>query len=270
MAHELDNQVALVTGGSKGIGLAVARRFAEEGAKVAIVSRSQENIDAAKKALAEEGFTVLGIAADLIDANQAERAVAQVEQELGPITVLVNSAGAAKRFEPEDLTPELWRQTLDAKFFPYIHVQHAVLKCLVERAKKSKAPLEETGAIVNIVGTGGKQPTLTHLAGGSANAALMLSTVGLAAHYARYGIRINAINPGPTLTGRVNQSLELESRRLGISKEEALAKGQANIPLGRYGRPEEVAEVALFLASRRASYVVGAIIPLNGGVNPVI
>lgn len=273
MTQELNGKVALITGGSKGIGLAIARRFSQEGARVAILSRSIENVDAAKALLLQEGITVLGLAADLSDAEQAEKAVAQVEAELGPIDVLVNSAGAAKRFEPEDLDPARWRAALDAKFFPYIHAQHAVLLRLRERARALQpvngvAP--PLGAIVNIVGTGGKQPTSTHLAGGSANAALMLSTVGLAAHYARYGIRINAINPGFTLTGRVNQAIELESARRGISKEQALAEGQARIPLGRYALPEEIAEVALFLASSRASYVVGAIIPMDGGNGPVI
>jgi NAD(P)-dependent dehydrogenase (short-subunit alcohol dehydrogenase family) len=83
-------------------------------------------------------------------------------------------------------------------------------------------------------------------------------------------LSINAINPGFTLTGRVNQAIELESARRGISKEQALAEGQARVPLGRYALPEEIAEVALFLASSRASYVVGAIIPMDGGSGPVI
>ncbi|KAF1021619.1 MAG: NADPH-dependent reductase BacG [Paracidovorax wautersii] len=277
MTEELKGKVALVTGGSKGIGLAVARRFAQEGARVAIVSRSIEHLQQARDAVAASlGVWLHTVAADLADAAQAEAAVAQIEREVGPVDILVNSAGAAQRFEPEDLTPEHWRRTLDAKFFPYIHAQHAVLQRLVARAKaasaSSTAPSgrQAAGAVVNIIGTGGKQPTRTHIAGGSANAALMLSTVGLAAHYARHGIRINAINPGFTLTGRIEQALALEAARRGISREQALAEGQAQIPLGRYADPEEVAEVALFLASERASYVVGAVIPLDGGSGPVI
>lgn len=273
MTQELQGKVTLVTGGSKGIGLAVARRFAQEGARVAIVSRTPAHLDAAVQQLHSEGITVHAVAADLGDADAAERAVAQVEAALGAIDILVNSAGAAQRAEPEDLDPVRWRAALDAKFFPYIHAQHSVLKRLRARADAltpEGGVAQPVGSIVNIVGTGGKQPTSTHLAGGSANAALMLSTVGLAAHYARFGIRINAINPGFTLTGRIHQAVDLESARRGISSAQALAEGQARIPLGRYARPEEVAEVALFLASDRASYVVGAIIPLDGGSGPVI
>ncbi|WP_343587855.1 SDR family oxidoreductase [Herbaspirillum sp.] len=269
MAKELEGRVALVTGGSKGIGLAVARRFAQEGARVGIVSRSQENVDAARRSLAAEGLEVHGVAADLLDAGAAATAVETLEGALGPVDILVNSAGAAKRHEPEKLTPALWQQTFDAKFYPSLHVQHFILERLAERAAR-RAGNEEVGAIVNIIGTGGKQPTSTHLAGGAANAALMLATVGLAAHYAALGIRINGINPGFTLTGRIEQALQLESERRGISREQALAEGQAAIPLGRYGRPEEVAEVALFLASPRASYVVGALVPVHGGAGPVI
>lgn len=272
MTKEFNGKVVLVTGGSKGIGLAVARRFAGEGARLGIVSRQHEHVREACDELARAGATVFGHAADLNDPAQAEAAVAAVEQALGPIDVLVNSAGAARRYEPEDLTPERWRTTLDAKFFPYIHTQDAVLRRLRARSDERGAaglPVP-VGSIVNIVGTGGKQPTRTHLAGGAANAALMLTTVGLAAHYARYGIRINAVNPGFTLTGRVDQAITLEAARRGISKEQALAEGQAQIPLGRYARPEEIAEVVLFLASDRASYVVGAVIPLDGGAGPVI
>lgn len=262
MANELQDKVALITGGSKGIGLAIARRFAAEGAHVGIVSRSAENLAQARDVLAAEGLKVTTASADLSDPEQAEHAVAHIEAALGPVDILVNSAGAARQAEPEDLDPSRWRAAMDAKFFPYIHTQHAVLQRLSKRA----AP----GAIVNIIGNGGKQPSRTHLAGGSANAALLLSTVGLAAHYARQGIRINAINPGLTLTERVQQFAGLEAKRLGISEAEALQKIVAEIPMGRLGRPDEVAEVALFLASERASYVVGAVIPMHGGGQPVI
>ncbi len=258
---ELQNRVALVTGGSKGIGLAVARRFAEEGARVGILSRSAENLAQARTTLAEAGHRIATAQADLTDSSQAEGAIAALEAELGAVDILVNSAGAARRAEPEDLTPQRWRDALDAKFFPYIHAQEAVLRRFAPR---------RAGTIVNLIGTGGKQPTRTHLAGGSANAALMLSTVGLAAHYARQGIRINAINPGFTLTERVRQFAELEAQRLGVSEAEVLRRSQEDIPLGRYARPEEVAEVALFLASDRASYLVGVVIPMAGGHLPVI
>jgi NAD(P)-dependent dehydrogenase (short-subunit alcohol dehydrogenase family) len=258
----LQGRTAVVTGGSKGIGLAVARALIKEGVRVGIVARGQEALEAARAGLAREGGQVCAVAADLTDPAAAADAVARIEQALGPIDILVNSAGAARRHDPETLDAGKWRAAMDAKFFTYIYTQDAVLRSLRARG----AP----GAIVNIIGSGGKTPAPTHLAGGSANAALMLATVGAASHYAKHGIRINAVNPGATVTDRVQEGLAVEARTKGVSMEEARREGEAKIPLGRYAEPEEVADVAVFLASDRASYVVGAVVPLTGGLAPVI
>lgn len=263
----LTDKVVLITGGSKGLGLAAARAFAQEGARVVIAARSPDTLAAAQATLAGEGLEVATVAADFADPAAAERAVAEAERPFGPLDVLINSAGAAKRTPAEELDAAAWRAGLEAKFFPYIHAQDAVLKSFRRRAETdgSVPPPRQIGAIVNIVGTGGRVPTGTHLPGGSANAALLLSTLGLAREYARYGIRINAINPGITLTGRIEQNLALEARRLGVSRDEALAIGAAGTPLRRYGEADEIADAALFLASERASYIVGALLSVDGG-----
>jgi NAD(P)-dependent dehydrogenase (short-subunit alcohol dehydrogenase family) len=258
----LQGKTAMVTGGSKGIGLAVAKALMAEGVRVGIVARGQAGLDAALMQLSGQGGQAFAVAADLVDPAQAAQAVARIEEALGPIDILVNSAGAARRHDPETLTADKWRAAMDAKFFTYIHTQDEVLKRLRARGAQ--------GAIVNVIGSGGKTPTTTHLAGGSANAALMLATVGSAHHYAQYGIRINAINPGGTVTERVQEGLAVEAKTHGISKEEARSRAEASIPLGRYAEPEEVADVAVFLASARASYVVGAVVPMTGGLAPVI
>ncbi len=187
---------------------------------------------------------------------------------VGPIDILINSAGAAKRLDPAMLDAAAFKAAMDAKYFPYINAQQAVLRRMAERLKSGAA--SEPGAVVNIIGMGGKIASDIHIAGGAANAALMLASVGLAHYYARLGIRINAINPGATLTERVEEALQLEASRQGISPDEALARGQAQVPLGRYAKPEEIADVALFLASRRASYVTGAIVPMDGGASALI
>src|SRR5918992_3281510 len=125
----LKGKNVLVTGGSKGIGLACARAFIGEGARVAIVSRSRENLEAAKKTLGE-AYT---IAADLTDAEAAAAMVERVEKEFGPLDILVNSAGAAKRTNAEELTPAAWHAGMDAKYFSYINVIDPVVKCMAAR-----------------------------------------------------------------------------------------------------------------------------------------
>jgi NAD(P)-dependent dehydrogenase (short-subunit alcohol dehydrogenase family) len=257
----LADRVVVVTGASKGIGLACAQAFAMEGARVALVSRSAANLDAAAAQFPPAEHPPFAIAADLVRADEAAGMIATAEAELGPIDVLVNSAGAARRYAPADLDADAWHAAMDAKYFSYIHPMDAVLKRMVARGR---------GAIVNIIGMGGKVANPVHLPGGAANAALMLATTGLAAAFAAKGIRINGINLGGTLTGRVQQGLAAEAKMTGLTEAEVLARNQAKIPLGRLGTPEEVAKVALFLASDAASYVTGAIIPMDGGANPVV
>jgi NAD(P)-dependent dehydrogenase (short-subunit alcohol dehydrogenase family) len=252
----LEGKVVLITGGSKGIGLACARSFAAEGARVAIASRSEENLEAARQTLAREGFEVITASADFSNPEDAQSAAAQTEKLLGPIDVLVNSAGAAKRRPWEKLDSEAWHQGMDSKYFTSVHAIDAVRAGMIARKR---------GAIVNVIGMGGKAATTMHLSGGAANAALMLVTAGWANALGKYGIRVNAVNPGSTLTERLQEALALDAQKLGITEAEALKKNEERVPLGRLARPEEVAAVVLFLASEQASYVTGAIIPMDGG-----
>ncbi len=249
------NTVALVTGASKGIGLACASQLAQCGAGVAIVARNEDTLAEAQASLSETGADVQAFTADLSDPQSAATMVERVESEMGPISVLVTSAGAAKRFAPNELSPEAFEQGMQAKYFPGVLVMDPVIKRMSDRG---------TGSIVNIIGQGGRQAGVFHIAGGAANSALMLATVGYARAYADKGVRINGINPGLTETSRVTDGLQTESRATGKSIEELRAGAQASIPMGRMAKPEEVAQVAAFLASDLASYVSGAIVPMDG------
>ena len=257
----LADRTVVVTGASKGIGLACAHAFAAEGARVAIVSRSRAHLDTALGAMPRAKHAAIAIVADLVRADEAKRAIDEAVHALGPIDVLVNSAGAARRYPPDELSSQGWHDAMDAKFFSYVHPLDIVVKQMAARGR---------GAIINIIGMGGKVANPIHLPGGAANAALMLATAGLAAAYGPRGVRVNAISPGTTLTGRVQEGLAVEAKMTGTPEAELLARQQAKIPLRRAGSPEEVAQVALFLASDSASYVTGAIIPMDGGTAAVI
>lgn len=256
MKIDLAGRNVVVTGGSKGIGLACAAAFIAEGARVTIVSRSRQNLDAARTRMPD----VHAIVADLSDPAAAAGAIDEAEAR-GAIDVLVNSAGAARRYTPDELSADAWHAAMNAKFFSYIHPTTAMLPRMAARGR---------GVVVNIIGMGGKVANPVHLPGGAANAALMLATTGLAAAYGARGVRVVGINPGATLTGRVQQGVDAEARLTGASPEDILARSQQRIPLGRHGMPEEVAAVAVFLASDAASYVTGAIISMDGGAAAVI
>jgi len=127
-----------------------------------------------------------------------------------------------------------------------------------------------SGVIVNIIGMGGKIAAPTHIAGGAANAALMLATAGLAAAWAPHGVRVNAVNPALTLTDRMAEGLAADARLRGISEEEALQRAKSRAPLGRLATPEDIANAVAFLASPRAGYVSGAILSMDGAATPIV
>jgi NAD(P)-dependent dehydrogenase (short-subunit alcohol dehydrogenase family) len=253
----LVDKTVIVTGGSKGIGFACARAFLAEGARVGIVSRSRDNVDQALRDLPG----ACGAMADLTDPDAAERALDELQAALGPIDILVNSAGAARRTPPDDLSPAVWRAAMDAKFFSYVHMIDPVIKRMAARG---------SGVVVNVVGSGGKVASPIHIAGGSANAALHLATAGLAAAYAGRGVRVVAVSPGLTETGRVAEGLAAEAAASRISVEAARERAVARIPMGRAAAPEEIAAMVVFAASGKASYLTGVSIVMDGASNPIV
>jgi NAD(P)-dependent dehydrogenase (short-subunit alcohol dehydrogenase family) len=261
MELELLDRVVVVTGASKGIGLACAIAFAREGAKVIGVSRDPANLHDAQRQLEALGLAMAVQPGDLKDSAAAQRVMEGISNDHGPIDVLVNCAGAAGRTPPAELDAAAVHAAMQAKYFSYMHAIDPVIRRMGARG---------SGSIVNVIGQGGRQANPQHIGGGSANAALMLATVGYANAYAGMGVRVNAINPGITRTGRVDEGLDAVVRASGQPRDALLAKQLADIPMGRMAEPAEIADVAVFLASARASYVTGAIVPMDGGKTSTI
>jgi NAD(P)-dependent dehydrogenase (short-subunit alcohol dehydrogenase family) len=254
---QLSGKTAVVTGASKGIGLACAEALAWEGAKVIGISRDPGNLAKAQEELAAKGLSYDVEAVDLTDADATKAAFARI----GVPDILINCAGAARRTPVYELDSKALHAAMEAKYFTYMHATEAVIRGMAERG---------SGAVVNVVGQGGRAANPLHISGGAANAALMLASVGYAKAYAGQGVRVNVINPGMTRTARVDEGLEAAVRASGRPKEELLQEMVAEIPLGRAGEPAEIANVAVFLASPLASYVTGAIITMDGGVTSAI
>lgn len=255
----------LITGGSKGIGLACAQVFLDEGARVTLVSRSPENLATGQRTLLAvhqaAGARVLTIASDLTDPLAALAALYRAEQVFGPVDVLVNSAGAAKRTPPEELTPQAWHDAMQAKFFTYIHMIDPVVQRMANRG---------AGVIINVIGAGGKVAGAAHLPGGAANAALMLVSAGLASAFGPKGVRVNAVNPGMTLTDRLKEGLAVDARMQQMEPLEVLRLANKRQPLGRLAEPREIADAVVFLASERASYITGALLSMDGALTPMV
>jgi NAD(P)-dependent dehydrogenase (short-subunit alcohol dehydrogenase family) len=253
----LQGKVALVTGGSKGIGKAVARGLAEERAKVAICARTRPELDATATELSKAtGGEVFAVAGDLTREADVQRIVDATVGHFGRIDILVNNAGAAPGGLLLDLTEEDWHKALQLKFMGYVRCMKAVIPHMLRQGG---------GRIVNIIGNDGVKPIGIELTPSAANAADLAVTVALAEQYGRHNICINAINPGPVATERWDSLIGGIARIRKIGVDEAQKRAEQSIPLGRICTPEEVANVAVFVASPRASFMNGALITLDGG-----
>jgi NAD(P)-dependent dehydrogenase (short-subunit alcohol dehydrogenase family) len=257
MDLKLTGKAALVTGGSAGIGKAIARTLAREGVDVAICARRREPLEEAAREIAgESGRRIVPIPADLTRPEDAENFVGQAHAALGYIDILVNNAGSAPGGILESLSEEHWAQALQLKFMGFVRCLKHVLP-IMQRQKR--------GRIVNLIGNDGVKPSYWEIAPGAANAAGQNLTRALAAQYGKDNISFVAVNPGPVRTERWTGLVQAMARDMKLPFEEADKLAPASIPLGRIAESEEVANLVTYLASDLAHFVNGTMIEIDGG-----
>lgn len=260
MDLNLTGKVALITGGSEGIGRATAEELAREGAKVAICARRQETLeDAATAIRSATGSDILAVSADVRDADQIGACVQQVTDRLGPITLLVNNAGtsAARAFELVD--DEAWYADLDLKLLAAVRTARLVVPGM--RAAGG-------GRIVNITNIGAKQPGAASLPTSVSRAAGIALTKAMSKDLAKDNILVNTVCIGLVKSGQISRAAV--ARNPGLELDAAYARMGEAVPLGRIGEASEVAALIAFLLSARGSYITGVAINVDGGTSGAV
>jgi 2-hydroxycyclohexanecarboxyl-CoA dehydrogenase len=247
----LEGKTAIITGGAAGIGRAIALRLAADGAAIAII-----DVDAAKaqetvKELKAAGATAMAVACDITDYAQTKEAVASIAQALGRIDILVNNAGIDKQQLFIETDEALWDRMIAINYKGFLVATHAVIPYLME---------QKSGTIVNLGSDAGRIGNAREVVYSGTKAAVMASTKALAQELARYGVRVNAVSPGPI------QQTQLLG---GLFEGEIGEKIAKLVPMRRLGTPQDVADVVAFFVSDDSRYLTGQILSVDGGLTMI-
>jgi NAD(P)-dependent dehydrogenase (short-subunit alcohol dehydrogenase family) len=261
MEVRLDGKSAIVTGGSKGLGLAIAEEFFASGADVAILARDPGTLAEAKQKIQSRGGSgkVTAISCDVSKMAPIQAAYDQIMSEFGKVDIYVNNAGQSTRGPSETLTDEQWQSDLDLKLFAQIRF----CRLLFPQMKQRK-----WGRIISVLNIGAKAPGADSAPTSVSRAAQMAFTKALSMEGAPHNVLVNSLHVGVIVSDQIVRRYNRE--RPNVSLDEYIAQAGRAVPMGRMGRAEEFANVACFLASDAASYVTGCAINVDGGRSPVV
>ncbi|PLS18531.1 short-chain dehydrogenase [Bacillus sp. M6-12] len=260
MDFNLNNKNAIITGGSAGIGLAIAQAFVKEGANVIIVGRELERLKRAeeeiKKVRLNDKCSVFTISGDLSKKEDISNVIEKTVSHCGKIDILVNNAGSARAGSFFDLTDQDFEEAWNLKFLGYIRMVKGIAPFMIK---------QRDGNIINIIGIAARNPSATFLPGSTTNAAILNFTKGLSKELAAHNVRINAISPGVTATERAERLAIQRAQAKGISLQEEKEGVYSSIPLRKYVDPDEIAKMTLLLCSNSVSSITGTEFIIDGG-----
>ncbi len=254
-SFSLTGKVAVVTGASRGIGRAIALRLAQAGAQVVLAARSGELLDAVVSEITASGGTATAAVLDLSLPEAPARLVELTREVFGGIDIVINTAGATKRGDFLSLSEEDWRDGYALKFFGAVRLTRAAWPQLKLRG----------GSVVNIAGVGGRTPGAEFTIGGSVNAALLSLTKALSDQGIKDGVQVNAINPGPVRTDRLQARLGKVAQAQGLDAAGAEEALKREMQVARMGEPDDIAGLVAFIVSGQGRFFQGSLIDMDGG-----
>ena len=254
----LKGKTALVAASSKGLGKAIAKGLASEGANVCICARTQETLEATATEIRQDtGADVLAVTADVSQPQDVQRLVEAVVEQFGGLDILINNAGGPPAGTFDTIPEEAYQGALELNLLSTVNLCRAAVPIMKEHG---------WGRVINMTSISVKQPIAGLMLSNMARAGVIGFAKTLATELAPHGILVNSVCPGIIFTDRITQLAESRSQTQGITPQQVIANMEADIPVGRLGKPDELANLVVFLCSERASYITGTTIQADGGM----